>query len=132
MPATALFDRIPANSEYYVDAQFYRGIAFVRQRRARNAIEAFTNIKNIIEEGDAVGVDDEARMLNLAKLSLARVYYAAANRIDPVSREYTVAPELRGQLKAETKATRDATAERNRERQRALRARLESLGESAP
>ncbi len=78
--AIALFQRVAGSSEFYVKARFFDGIAHIRMRQARPAIEAFRAIIDAIDNGDAAGVEDEQRMLNLAWISLARVYYTAANR----------------------------------------------------
>lgn len=80
--AIQLFQRVSSSSSYYVNARFFEGIAHVRLRRAQPAVTAFRAIIEAID-GGARGVDDTARMRNLAWLSLARVYYAAANRTGP-------------------------------------------------
>lgn len=87
--AIELFQKLDKNSEDYVQGRFFEGISYVRMRQVRPAIASFRAIIDAIEEGDAKGVDDEARMLNLARMSLARVYYTAANRtnIDTGERE---------------------------------------------
>jgi tetratricopeptide (TPR) repeat protein len=95
--AVALFERVGNDSSYYVDAKFFEGIAQVRMRRARPAIAAFRAIIEVIEGNDAVGVEDEDRMLNLAWISLARVYYTAANRTDPETGDRQVDGRLLGQ-----------------------------------
>ncbi|MFW5692907.1 MAG: tetratricopeptide repeat protein, partial [Thermoguttaceae bacterium] len=80
--AIQLFQRVDRQSEYYVKARFFEGIAHVRNRRAQPAITAFRAITEAIEEG-VTGVEDVQRMRDLAWLSLARVYYTAANRTNP-------------------------------------------------
>jgi tetratricopeptide (TPR) repeat protein len=77
--AIALFQRVDRQSEQYVYAKFFEGIAHVRTRRAQPAIGAFRAIVEAIDQGVS-GVEDTARMRDLAWLSLARVYYTAANR----------------------------------------------------
>ncbi|MEM7447834.1 MAG: hypothetical protein AAF355_06295 [Myxococcota bacterium] len=81
-PAIELFDRVSSASKYYVKAQFFMGVSHVRLRQARPAIAAFRKIIDKIDEGRVSGLDDEERMRNLAWISLARVYYTAANRTD--------------------------------------------------
>ncbi len=93
--AIALFQRVSPQSSYYVNARFFEGIAHVRLRRAQPAVSAFRAIIEAIEHG-ARGVDDSARMENLAWISLARVYYAAANRTDPETGERAVDGRLLG------------------------------------
>lgn len=78
--ANELFGRVATDSEYYVKAKFFEGISHIRMRTARPAIASFRAIVDAIEEGDIEGVEDEERMNNLAWISLARVYYTAANR----------------------------------------------------
>lgn len=79
-PAIALFERVAADSPLFVNAKFFEGIAYIRMRQARPAIASFRAIIDAIEGGEVEGVEDEARMRNLAWISLARVFYTAANR----------------------------------------------------
>lgn len=79
--AIRLFQAVDRQSDYYVYARFFEGIAHVRTRRAQPAIQSFRAITEAIEEGVS-GVEDTQRMRDLAWLSLARVYYTAANRTD--------------------------------------------------
>ncbi|MEM9865441.1 MAG: hypothetical protein AAF938_27795 [Myxococcota bacterium] len=81
-PAIELFGRISTTAPQYVEAKFFEGIAYIRMRQARPAIASFRAIIDGIENGDVEGVEDEERMRNLAWISLARVYYTAANRTD--------------------------------------------------
>lgn len=93
--AIALFQRVSPRSAYYVNARFFEGIAHVRLRRAQPAVTAFRAILDAISEG-AHGIEDSERMQNLAWISLARVYYAAANRTDPETGDRTVDGRLLG------------------------------------
>lgn len=93
--AITLFQRVNSNSNYYVNARFFEGITHVRMRRAQPAVTAFRAIIEAIDNG-ARGVDDTARMRNLAWISLARVYYAAANRTDAETGERAVDGRLLG------------------------------------
>ena len=95
--AIDLFSRVDRHSPYYVKAKFFEGISYVRMRKARPAIQAFRAILKAIDEGDVAGVEDEARMRNLAWISLARVYYTAANKTDPQTGEMTTDGRLLGQ-----------------------------------
>lgn len=79
--AVSLFQRVDRRSDQYVSARFFEGIAHVRLRRAQPAISAFRGIVEAIDEG-VTGIDNPERMRDLAWLSLARVYYTAANRTD--------------------------------------------------
>lgn len=79
-PAIDLFGRVATDSPLYVNAKFFEGIAYIRMRQARPAIASFRAIIDAIEGGDVEGVEDEDRMRNLAWISLARVFYTAANR----------------------------------------------------
>ncbi|MDW8360891.1 MAG: hypothetical protein RMK74_00710 [Myxococcales bacterium] len=94
--AINLFGRVAPTSQFYVQAKFFEGISYVRMRQARPAIQSFRTIIEAIEEGRARGVADEDRMLDLARISLARVYYTAANRTDPETGERSVDGRLLG------------------------------------
>ncbi len=80
--AIDLFGRVASDSSFFVKAKFFEGISHIRMRTARPAIASFRAIVDAIEEGEIEGVEDEERMNNLAWISLARVYYTAANRTD--------------------------------------------------
>lgn len=77
--AVQLFQQVARSSRWYVQARFFEGITHVRQRRAQPAVAAFRAIIDGVEEG-VQGVEDEERIVDLAWLSLARVYYSAANQ----------------------------------------------------
>ncbi len=94
--AIQLFGRVASTSPHHVQAKFFEGISYVRMRRAQPAIRAFRAIIEGIEGGSVAGVEDEQRMLNLARISLARVYYTAANRTDPATGERIVDGRLLG------------------------------------
>ncbi|MCC6877091.1 MAG: tetratricopeptide repeat protein [Sandaracinaceae bacterium] len=93
--AIALFERVDRQSPYYVHARFFSGIAHVRNRRAQPAIQSFRAIIDAINQG-VRGVEAASRMRDLAWLSLARVYYTAANRTDAESGEREVDGRLLG------------------------------------
>ena len=75
--AMALFQKVDRKSKYYVQAQFFGGVSNVQLRQSKPAVEAFQRILGAIEEGD-VEVEDEARMRDLAYLSMARTFYSAS------------------------------------------------------
>jgi tetratricopeptide (TPR) repeat protein len=77
--AIDVFQEVNAGSKVYTYAKFFEGISFIRTRKARPAIASFRAILDAIDAGDVKGVDEE-RMENLAWISLARVYYTAANQ----------------------------------------------------
>ena len=77
--AIDVFQEVAPNSAPYTYAKFFEGISFIRMRKARPAIASFRAILEAIDAGDVDGVD-EGRMRNLAWISLARVYYTAANQ----------------------------------------------------
>ena len=77
--AIDVFQEVAPNSAQYTYAKFFEGISFIRMRKARPAIASFRAILEAIDAGDVDGVD-EGRMRNLAWISLARVYYTAANQ----------------------------------------------------
>jgi tetratricopeptide (TPR) repeat protein len=77
--AIDVFQEVDPKAKQYVYAKFFEGISFVRMRKARPAIASFRAILEAIDAGDVGGVDQD-RMRNLAWISLARVYYTAANQ----------------------------------------------------
>lgn len=79
--ALGLFKNVGRRSKYYVKAQFFVGISEVQLRKSVPAVEAFQAIVKAIDEGSE-GVEDEARMRDLAFLSMARTYYSASVRLD--------------------------------------------------
>jgi tetratricopeptide (TPR) repeat protein len=93
--AISLFERVSEGSRFYIDARFFMGISHVRLRHARPAVAAFRGIIDGIDAG-ATGVEDTGRMRNLAWISLARVYYAAANRVDAETGEREIDGALLG------------------------------------
>ena len=80
--AIRLFQRVDRRSEYYVKAQFFTGVSYVQLRKSVPAVKSFQRIEKALEEG-VEGVEDEARMRDLAYLSMARTYYSASIRLDP-------------------------------------------------
>jgi len=77
--AIDVFQEVDPKASEYTYAKFFEGISFVRMRKARPAIASFRSILDAIDSGDVQGVDED-RMANLAWISLARVYYTAANQ----------------------------------------------------
>jgi tetratricopeptide (TPR) repeat protein len=93
--ARDFFLEIERSHDLYVSGVFFTGITYVRERQAGPASKAFLSI--VDKFGDILfRSDEEERFLNLAWLSLARIYYStkhwdsaieAWNRI-PQSSEY--------------------------------------------
>jgi len=79
--ALRLFAKVDRRSKYYVQAQFFSGISNVQLRRSVPAVQSFQRIVGAIDEG-VEGVEDEARMRDLAYLSMARTYYSASITLD--------------------------------------------------
>jgi hypothetical protein len=79
--ALRLFGKVDRQSKYYVQAQFFSGISNVQLRKSVPAVQAFQRIVGAIDEG-VEGVEDEARMRDLAFLSMARTYYSASIHLD--------------------------------------------------
>jgi hypothetical protein len=77
----SLFDKVDTNSKYFVQSQFFTGISYVQLRKSVPAVKSFQRIVQAIDEG-VQGVEDEARMRDLAFLSMARTYYSASVRLD--------------------------------------------------
>tara|TARA_B100001750_G_scaffold138244_1_gene110124 strand:+ start:1121 stop:2758 length:1638 start_codon:yes stop_codon:yes gene_type:complete len=95
--ANELFGRVATDSSFFIKAKFFEGISHIRMRRARPAIASFRSIVEAIDEGNVEGVEDEERMNNLAWISLARLYYTAANSTDPETGERAIDGRLLGQ-----------------------------------
>ncbi|MBX3270932.1 MAG: hypothetical protein KF729_11770 [Sandaracinaceae bacterium] len=93
--AIALFQQVSRQSDHFVYARFFEGISHVRLRRAQPAIQSFRAITEAIAEGVS-GVEDTQRMRDLAWLSLARVYYTAANRTNAETGERSIDGTLLG------------------------------------
>jgi hypothetical protein len=87
--ALGLFEKVNRSSKFYVQAQFFGGISNVQLRQSKPAVQSFQRILGAIEEGD-VEVEDEARMRDLAYLSMARTFYSASIKLD----ENTNAPTV--------------------------------------
>ncbi|MFO0675669.1 MAG: hypothetical protein U0169_03990 [Polyangiaceae bacterium] len=79
--ALRLLSKVEAKSKYYVQAKFFSGISNVQLRKSVPAVQSFQRIVSAIDEG-VEGVEDEARMRDLAFLSMARTYYSASIRLD--------------------------------------------------
>jgi TolA-binding protein len=92
--AIELFEQVPSDSDYYVQAKMFAGISHVRLRQARPAIQAFRKILDAAEKGDVKG--DDERIKDLAWLSLARMYYTAANKVNDETGERDVDGRLLG------------------------------------
>jgi tetratricopeptide (TPR) repeat protein len=90
--AIRLFQKVDVESPYYIQSQFFSGISYVQLRKSVPAIKAFTRVEKAIDEG-AAGVEDEARMRDLAYLSMARTYYSSSIKLDPESNAPTVNSE---------------------------------------
>jgi TolA-binding protein len=93
--AIELFDQVSSDSKWYVQARMFSGITHVRLRQARPAIQAFRSIIEALEKGD-LETEEEDRIHDLAWLSLARVYYTAANKVDDETGEREVDGRLLG------------------------------------
>ncbi len=94
--AIEFFQKVQPTSPFYVEAKFFEGITHVRLRRARPAIAAFRTILETVDRGKTP-IADKDRIRNLAWISLARVYYTAANRVDPETGDTDINGQLLGQ-----------------------------------
>ncbi len=80
--AVRLFQRVDRRSSFYVKSQFFTGVSYVQLRKSVPAVKAFQRVEKAIDEG-VEGVEDEERLRDLAKLSMARTFYSASIRLDP-------------------------------------------------
>jgi tetratricopeptide (TPR) repeat protein len=94
--AVEFFQKVGPSSPFYVEAKFFEGITYVRLRRARPAVAAFRTILDAANEGKAA-ITDKDRIRNLAWISLARVYYTSANRVDPETGDTDINGQILGQ-----------------------------------
>ena len=76
-----LFQKVDRTNKWYVRARFFEGISYVRMRKAQPAATAFREIIEAVDDGDVDSAEDPERMKDLAWISLARIYYTAANRV---------------------------------------------------
>jgi hypothetical protein len=88
--AIKLFGEVKRQSKYYIKSQFFKGIAYVQLRQSIPAVKSFQEVVKAIDDG-VEGVDDEARMRDLAFLSQARTFYSASVVLD----ESTNAPKIK-------------------------------------
>lgn len=76
--ARTFFMEVSEHDEHYTPAQFFTGIAYVREKLAQPSARAFQNIVARYED-ELFLSDEEERYLHLAYLSLARIYYTTKN-----------------------------------------------------
>lgn len=88
--AIRLFNKVQDSSEYYVHSQFFAGTSYVQLRKSVPAVKAFQRAAAAVESGNTKGIEDEARVRDLAYLSMARTYYSASIRLDPETNAPTV------------------------------------------
>src|SRR3954467_1160931 len=88
--AVELFNSVPTNSEYYVQAKLFEGATHVREYQAKPAVESFKEVLRTAAESQ----DPRIRPFeDLANLSLARTFYStgqyelATKYFDRVSQE---------------------------------------------
>ncbi len=79
--ALGLFSKVDKQSKFYVHSQFFSGVSHINLKRSVPAVQSFQKVVTAIEDG-VEGVEDEARMRDLAFLSMARTYYSASIRLD--------------------------------------------------
>jgi TolA-binding protein len=71
--AVELFNTVPANSEFYVQAKLFEGATHVREYQAKPAVESFKEVLRTAAESQ----DPRIRPFeDLANLSLARTFYS--------------------------------------------------------
>jgi hypothetical protein len=90
--AIRLFGKVDKDSQYYVKSQFFAGISYVQLRKSIPAVKSFQRVESAVAHG-AKGVEDEARMRDLAYLSMARTYYSASIQLDAETNAPRVNPE---------------------------------------
>ncbi|QQR88826.1 MAG: hypothetical protein IPJ88_11380 [Myxococcales bacterium] len=88
--ALSLFGKVQKKDKFYAQAKLFEGITHVRLRHARPAIASFRAVIDAEDSGDLDAGNDEERLVDLAWLSLARVYYKASNKVDEATGEFRV------------------------------------------
>ncbi len=71
--AVELFQAVPANSDFYVQAKLFEGATYVRQLQAKPAVEAFKEVLRTAAQSDDPHVKPYE---DIANLSLARTFYS--------------------------------------------------------
>ncbi len=77
--AIPLFQKVQRGTRFYLEALFFEGTTHIRLRKAQPAVRSFRRILKEVEKPDVHPEVDKSRMENLARISLARIYYSAAN-----------------------------------------------------
>ncbi len=106
--AIELFEKIDKRNKWYIKGRFFEGISYIRMRKAQPAATAFRSIIDAIDDGDVDGVDDAERMRDLGWISLARVYYTAANKTTPEGERKVDGVLLGNAVEAWTKIDNDS------------------------
>jgi len=68
-----LFQAVPQNSDFYVQAKLFEGATYVRQYQAKPAVEAFKEVLRTAAQSDDPRIKPYE---DIANLSLARVFYS--------------------------------------------------------
>ncbi|MFO0663833.1 MAG: hypothetical protein U0174_07775 [Polyangiaceae bacterium] len=84
--AIRLFKHVDRQSKYFIKGQFFTGISYVQLRQSVPAVKSFQEIVKAIDDG-VEGVDDEARIRDLAFLSQARTFYSASVVLDEATNQ---------------------------------------------
>src|SRR6185369_12414856 len=71
--AITLFNKVPPNSPYYVQAKLFEGATHVREYHAKPAADAFKEVLRVAADSDDPAVRPYK---DLANLSLARTFYS--------------------------------------------------------
>ena len=87
--AIKLFDKVAQGSKYYVQAKFFTGISYAQMKEGVAATRSFQAIQNALKEGVST-LEDDMRMRDLANLSIARIMYGKAIRVDPTTNAPTI------------------------------------------
>lgn len=78
--ARTFLDAVDKEAKYYVHSLFFVGITYVRERKASASVKSFKAIADKFEGTPRIFLSpEEERFLDLAWLSLARMYYTLAH-----------------------------------------------------
>jgi len=74
--ARTFLEAVEKDAKYYIHSLFFVGITYVRERKAQSSVQAFKKIVDKLGDKPRIFLSpEEERFLDLAWLSLARMYY---------------------------------------------------------
>jgi tetratricopeptide (TPR) repeat protein len=91
--AITLFQSVPRDSRWFIDAKFFEAVTYVRQLKGKPATDALKEILTIgAEKPKQYDKDDIARFNELAEMTMARIFYTT-KQFDTSIRYYEKLPQ---------------------------------------